>query len=194
MAAYTAEERNLLLKLARSAIASELGTDHQISGLDLGRYPSFKEKRGCFVTLHKSGALRGCIGTLEPMDTLLVNVKDNAVKAAFGDPRFPALTIKELSQIDIEISVLTIPEPLVFTDPEDLLQKLQPGIHGVILSQGWRAATFLPQVWAQLPRKESFLSNLCLKAGLQGNAWRDKNTKIKVYEVEFFSEAASHSG
>jgi AmmeMemoRadiSam system protein A len=192
MPAYSMEERKLLLAMARAVISESLGTRHEPTRMESDALPAIKEKRGCFVTLHKAGALRGCIGTIEPTNSLAANVKDNALKAAFGDPRFPPLTARELPQIEIEISVLTVPKELDFTDTEDLLQKLQPGIHGVILSQGWHAATFLPQVWEQLPRKESFLSNLCAKAGLSENAWQDKKTKIKVYEVEFFSDMSTH--
>jgi AmmeMemoRadiSam system protein A len=188
MAVYGPAEREFLLKTARAVISAALnaGMGPQEDAADL--FPSLKENRGCFVTLHKSGALRGCIGIIEPVHSLIENVKDNALKAAFSDPRFPPVTVKELPEMEIEISVLTAPELLDHRDTEDLLRKLKPGVHGVILSQGWHAATFLPQVWSQLPGKESFLSHLCMKACLPEKAWQDKNTIIKVYEVEYFSE------
>ena len=188
MNACTPEERAYLLKLARSTIASSLSPPCDTADDTTDTFPSLLKKRGCFVTLHKDGGLRGCIGTIEPVDSVLTCVKKNALNAAFNDPRFPSLTLEELNKINIEISILTLPKALDFTDGEDLKNQLRPGIHGVILSQGWRSATFLPQVWEQLPDKSSFLSNLCLKAGLPGHAWQDKKTDVKVYQVEYFSE------
>lgn len=185
------EEQQVLLKAARLAISALLGADCHPPEATADTLPALMETHGCFVTLHKAGKLRGCIGTIEPANALIINVKDNATKAAFSDPRFPPVTAEELPEIEIEISVLTVPKLLDYTDAEDLLRKLEPGVHGVILSQGWHAATFLPQVWAQLPRKESFLSNLCVKAGLPQTAWKDKKTHVKVYEVTYFSESSN---
>jgi AmmeMemoRadiSam system protein A len=140
------------------------------------------------VTLHKNGALRGCIGTIEPVTPLIACVEENAINAAFRDPRFPPLTEDELADIDIEISVLTVPSRLEFENGEDLKNKLEAGIHGVILSQGYRRSTFLPQVWEQLPQKDAFLEHLCLKGGMPKTAWMDPQTKVEVYEAEYFSE------
>jgi AmmeMemoRadiSam system protein A len=98
--------------------------------------------------------------------------------------------VEELPNIDIEISVLTVPEILSFKNADDLKRQLIPSIHGVILSKGWRRATFLPQVWNQLPDKEIFLQQLCLKAGLEGNCWRKPGLEVRVYQVEFFSETS----
>jgi AmmeMemoRadiSam system protein A len=189
MAAYSFEEREFLLKTARAAILAALDAAHNPPEGSADAFPALEEKRGCFVTLHKAGALRGCIGTIEPVNSLVANVKDNALKAAFSDPRFLPVKSEELPKIEIEISVLSVPQSLDYIDGEDLLRKLEPGVHGVILTQGWHAATFLPQVWVQLPEKESFLSSLCAKAGLPGKAWQDKKTQVKVYEVEYFSES-----
>jgi AmmeMemoRadiSam system protein A len=188
MTAYSLEEQEILLKTARAVISASLGAGSHPPEVTATAFPALMETHGCFVTLHKAGALRGCIGTIEPTNSLITNVKDNAIKAAFNDPRFPPVTAEELPEIEIEISVLTVPIPLDYADAEDLLRKLEPGVHGVILSQGWHAATFLPQVWTQLPRKESFLSNLCAKAGLPQTAWKNKKTHVKVYEVTYFSE------
>jgi AmmeMemoRadiSam system protein A len=121
-----------------------------------------KEDRGCFVTLHKYGQLRGCIGTIEPVCLLAECVEENARNAAFKDPRFPRLSAEELPDIDIEISVLSVPERLDFKDGNDLKRQLRPNVNGVILSHGMRRSTFLPQVWEQLPDKELFLEQLCL--------------------------------
>jgi AmmeMemoRadiSam system protein A len=181
------DDRNCLLKLARSAITAEL-----VGGTEVIRpaNPSavLQEKCGCFVTLHKNKALRGCIGTIEATRSLLDGVEDSARNSAFRDPRFPPLEADELPAVDIEISVLSVPVALKYDDADDLLKKLQPGIHGVIISSAWHSATFLPQVWEQLPDPTSFLEHLCLKAGLEKNSWKTGDLAVKVYTVEYFSE------
>ncbi len=185
----TDEDRKSLLKLARTTIKAEIKADSKIQRPE-NITPGLKGKRGCFVTLHKNGILRGCIGTIEPVRSLVFNVEENALNSAFHDPRFPAVEMDELSVINIEISVLTVPEKLDFKDGEDLKKKLKPKIHGVILSQGWQSATFLPQVWEQLPDREDFLEHLCLKGGMGKDCWKDRETTVKVYEAEYFSESA----
>ncbi len=188
MSDLTDRDRNALLALARSAIEAEL-----LEGKAPLRIkdpsPALKAKRGCFVTLHKKGTLRGCIGSIEPEASLVEGVEENALNAAFRDPRFPPLSRSELPETDIEISVLTPPRPLSFVDGKDLTSQLVPEVHGVILTRGWRRATFLPQVWKQLPQKESFLGNLCQKAGMEKDCWKDTHTIVKIYEAEYFSES-----
>lgn len=187
MATLPEKEKLQLLHFARSVIAAELGKTGSVEKpSDIS--PVLKEKRGCFVTLHKKGALRGCIGTIEPVQPLLLNIQENAINAAFRDPRFAPLTVEELPAIDLEISILTPPEPLSFKDSAELLEKLKPGVHGVILSKGFKRSTFLPQVWEQLPQKKEFLRHLCLKAGLDDDCWRSPGIMVQVYEVEFFGE------
>jgi AmmeMemoRadiSam system protein A len=115
-------------------------------------------------------------------------VEKNAQNAAFKDPRFPRLSAKELSEIDIEASVLSVPERLDFKDGDDLKRQLLPNVHGVILSRGMRSSTFLPQVWEQLPDKELFLEQLCLKGGMPATAWKDPATNVEVYQAEVFGE------
>jgi AmmeMemoRadiSam system protein A len=115
-------------------------------------------------------------------------VEENSLNSAFCDPRFPPLTLEELPDIEIEISVLTVPRRIEFVDGEDLKNKLKPCIHGVILSRGSRRSTFLPQVWEQLPDKELFLDHLCQKGNMGKKSWMDKETIVMVYEVEYFSE------
>ena len=112
----------------------------------------------------------------------------NAINAAFRDPRFPPLSRDELNRIKIEVSILTNPRPLEYKDAQDLLAKLRPGIDGVIIKKGFHEATFLPQVWEQLPRKEDFLTHLCLKAGLDGDAWRRGDLEVSTYQVQAFEE------
>ena len=181
------QDRGSLLRLARTAIEARL-----LEGAEIER-PSktasiLNEMRGCFVTLHKRGQLRGCIGTIEPTCPLMECVEKNAKNAAFGDPRFPPLSVDELKEIDIEISVLSVPETLGFSDGEDLKRKLEPNVHGVILSRGMNRSTFLPQVWKQLPDKEKFLEHLCLKGGMSGKAWQEPATKVEVYRAQVFGE------
>ncbi len=181
------EERESLLKLARTAIEARL-----VKGAKVERPTQISsilnELRGCFVTLHKRGRLRGCIGTIEPACPLLECVEKNAKNAAFSDPRFTALSVDELKEIDIEISVLSVPKALDFNDGEDLKRKLEPNVHGVIVSRGTHRSTFLPQVWEQLPDKEKFLEQLCLKGGMSAQAWQDPETKVEVYKAEVFGE------
>ena len=189
MSALTDGDRKSLLLLARSVIEAELITGAKIKRPDDSSAP-LEENRGCFVSLHKNEILRGCIGTIEPARSLISNVEENALNAAFKDPRFPPLKRDELSAVDIEISVLTVPEVLDFEDSEELKKKLIPGVHGVILSREWHRAIYLPQVWEQLPQKESFLEHLCLKAGMEGTCWKDPQTRIKIYQAEYFSESS----
>ena len=180
-------DRQSLLILARSTIETKLGIRTAVQRPQ--PVPAaLQAKRGCFVTLHKSVALRGCIGTIAPLKSLIRGVEDNVLNAAFRDPRFKPLDADEAAGVDIEISVLSVPAALSFEDGDDLKSKLKPGEHGVILSRGGRSATFLPQVWSQLPNKEIFLKHLCLKGGMNSNCWQDPTTVVKVYEAEYFSE------
>jgi AmmeMemoRadiSam system protein A len=180
-------DKEALLRLARSAIRAKLVEGATVERPELSS-PAMLEDRGCFVTLHKDGQLRGCIGSIEPVSSLVECVEENAKNAAFRDPRFPALKKEELSGIDVEVSVLTVPQPLVFDNGEDLKSQLEPLVHGVILSRGSRRSTFLPQVWKQLPDKEAFLEHLCLKGGMPSKAWQDADTEVKVYKAEVFGE------
>jgi len=180
-------EKSLLLRFARSVIRAELITSSpierptEISG-------TLEGKRGCFVTLKKKGDLRGCIGTIEPVKPLVDGVEENSLNAAFRDPRFPPLGIDELDSVKIEISILSPPRYIEFKDGEDLKKQLKPGIHGVILSRGMNRATFLPQVWEQLPDKKIFLEHLCMKAGMENSCWNRRDIAVQIYEAYHFSE------
>jgi AmmeMemoRadiSam system protein A len=187
MAELGPSDKSFLVQFARSVIQEALDKGKKIPTPD-SVSPAVHEKRGCFVSLHQQGNLRGCIGTIEPEQDLLSGVEENAVNAAFRDPRFSPLHAKELSSIAIEVSVLTVPERLRFKDGEDLKSQLKPGVHGVILSKGWQRATFLPQVWDQLPDKEIFLKHLCQKAGMGPTCWEDPDIQVEIYEAEYFSE------
>jgi len=140
-----------------------------------------------FVTLKKSGALRGCIGTLEADDPLAIAVAKCAVGAALRDPRFPPLEVAELHGVRISISVLERPRPLAVMDREELLATLRPGQDGLLLESGRHRATFLPQVWEQLPEPEQFFAHLLKKAGLAADHWSDE-LRFQRYGSTNFSE------
>jgi AmmeMemoRadiSam system protein A len=190
MGTINQQDQEALLARARSAISNALAnTLAEDSGV-VTSSPELNAHRGCFVTLHVRGRLRGCIGTLQPTGPLADAVSRNACNAAFSDPRFPAVTADELADIQIEVSVLTEPRKIEFTDAEDLKGKLVPGTHGVILRCSGRSAVFLPQVWDQLPDKERFLENLSIKCGLSKHAWKEPGAQVSVYEAEYFSDAS----
>jgi AmmeMemoRadiSam system protein A len=189
MDALTPKTRHFLLELARSAIEKELTGATALAVSVEDAPPALHEEGASFVTLHKrSGALRGCIGSLVARRSLIEDVQANAKAAAFQDPRFPPLQEEELDNIVIEVSILSAPEPLAYDGPEDLIAELRPNVDGVVLERGWNRATFLPQVWEQLPEPEKFLAHLCYKAGLPPDAWRNQDVKISTYQVEKFSE------
>jgi AmmeMemoRadiSam system protein A len=150
--------------------------------------PPLQESCGTFVTLKIGGQLRGCIGSLIGTESIVENVRSNAINAAFHDPRFGALTAVELDRVVIEVSVLTEPKPLDYTDAQDLEAKLRPNVDGVTICKGTASATFLPQVWQQLPKADSFLSHLCMKAGLAAEAWRRDRLDVETYQVQYFEE------
>lgn len=190
---WTQDHGNLLLALARYSIAQKLGITSKVPEPDLSEIPDtlLTEKRGVFVTLHKDGQLRGCIGNIAPEKSVLEGVKENAVSAAFNDSRFPPLTKEELAHIDIEVSLLTPPEQMQFSHTREMLDQLTPFEDGVIVEKDHRRATFLPQVWEQLPAREAFLSHLCLKAGCDSNAWQTGDLDLYTYQVQSFAEKTS---
>lgn len=145
---------------------------------------------GTFVTLKIRGRLRGCIGSLVGRGSLVEGVRSNALNAAFNDPRFRELRDAELDRISIEVSVLTKPQPLAYSDAKDLVARLRPGLDGVIIRKGFASATFLPQVWDQLSDAETFLSHLCTKAGLPADEWRQGNLEVETYQVQYFEESS----
>jgi len=150
--------------------------------------PALANLGGIFVTLKQAGQLRGCIGNIEPDRSIKEGVAANVISAAFHDSRFAPLSREELERVDISISILTEPQPLRYTDAEELCSRLQKGVDGVILRCGHNSATFLPQVWDQLPDAEQFLSHLSLKAGMSKDAWKNENIDISTYQVQSFAE------
>jgi MEMO1 family protein len=187
LALFTPEERRILLKLARKSITAAV-TGSEAPKDDPAAPPKFRERRACFVTLTRNGDLRGCIGSLSPQESLYRAVISRAKAAAIEDSRFSPLRPDELDKVKIEISVLTLPKPLAFTSPQDLLEKLRPGIDGVVLSVEGQTATYLPQVWEQIPDKRTFLRELSQKAGLPDDAWMSPGATVMTYQVEAFQE------
>jgi AmmeMemoRadiSam system protein A len=139
-----------------------------------------------FVTLKLDGELRGCIGSLEPRRPLAEDVASNARAAAYRDPRFPPVDAGELRRLEVEVSLLSAPEPLAVRTEEDAVRALRPGIDGVILEFGELRSTFLPQVWESLPEPADFLGELKRKAGLPRYFW-DPAIRLSRYTVEKFA-------
>lgn len=185
----TLEEQRMLLRLAREAMESAVRGE-KLPPLDVSALtPSLREHGASFVTLTLDGQLRGCIGALEARQPLAEDVREHAIAAALEDPRFPPVREDELSRINIEVSRLTRPTPLEYKDAGDLLSKLRPHVDGVVLSEGFRRATFLPQVWEKIPDPTAFLDNLCYKMGADPAAWRTRHLEVFTYQVEEFHES-----
>jgi AmmeMemoRadiSam system protein A len=181
------EERTKLLLFARNTILlkdKEWLKKNEIELLS----DTLKKNRGGFVTINNNKKLRGCIGYIQPLYPLYKTVIENAFNSAYCDPRFPPLTEDEINIIHIEISVLSIPIKLIYKDSDDLLKKIFPFKDGVIIKKDFFSATFLPQVWEQLPEKQEFLNHLCMKAGLKPDEWKDGNLDVEIYNAEVFKE------
>jgi AmmeMemoRadiSam system protein B/AmmeMemoRadiSam system protein A len=176
------DQRKRLLEIARSSIETYLKTTAKLEFVE--KDPLLLKDMGAFVTLRKGGELRGCIGNLIGNEPLYLSVRDMAIEAAVGDPRFAPVELSELKDIDIEISVLSPMEKISSFD------KIQLGVHGVLIRKGFRSGVFLPQVATETGwSKEEFLSNLCAhKAGIEPDAWKDKSTEIYIFTAEVFSE------
>ena len=172
-----------MILLARAAIERALG--HEVTYLMEAAW--LWRDAAVFVTLTKNGALRGCIGSLEATRSLQADIAENAAAAALRDPRFLPITLDEFAEIDVEISLLEPAEPIRFTSEADLIKKLIPKRDGLILELNGRRATFLPQVWAELPDPKTFLARLKEKAGLVPDFWSD-DIKVSRYRVKKFAE------
>jgi AmmeMemoRadiSam system protein A len=189
-AEFTPPERKLLLELARRAVAAA-AEGKEAAEPDRKALPEkFSDPRACFVTLTKDRQLRGCIGSIFPREPLYQAVLHAGHSAAVEDHRFAPVAPAELKNIEIEVSILTVPERLKTRSPEDLLAKLRPDVDGVVLRVDRHQGLFLPQVWKQLPDKEQFLNHLAEdKAGVAPSAWRRADARILVFQVEAFEEA-----
>ncbi|QWW19028.1 AmmeMemoRadiSam system protein A [Schaalia sp. 19OD2882] len=192
-----------LLRIVRCALEEEIapGAPPSSEGKGSGRDGSVEPRLqvapdveaaldapgACFVTLTLDGHLRGCVGTLQAHRSLRQDAAANAVAAGTLDPRFPRLTPGELGRIRIEVSVLTAPKPLDVSCRDDALGALRPGIDGVVWIDGTHRATFLPQVWQQLPDPHDFLAHLTRKAGMPSHHW-GPHTHLQTYQVHSFTE------
>jgi AmmeMemoRadiSam system protein A len=177
----TAEDKSVLLKLARDAIVKFV-----TEGKRIGLPPAegiFGEMRGAFVTIHKRGMLRGCIGNMVGIRPLAETIREMAIAAATGDPRFNRLSEREIPDIDIEISVLSTLKRI--SD----LSEIVVGEHGILMKRGYSQGVLLPQVATEFGwNREEFLENTCYKAGLPGDAWRDPETDIEIFSADVFGE------
>jgi len=189
MPEVSAEQGAYLVGLARRAIEHYFSSGKKL-------YPERKEgvlgeKRGVFVTLetYPQHELRGCIGYPLPIKELALAVADNALHAAFEDPRFPPLEKSELEKISMEVSVLTVPEIIAVKDPLEYPKKIKVGRDGLIIEYGYSSGLLLPQVPVEWNWNETeFLGHICEKAGLPHNMWKSPSAKLSKFEAMIFSE------
>jgi hypothetical protein len=182
------EEQQALLRVAAESIRHGLAVGTPLA-VDAADYPpALRPRRATFVTLHRHGDLRGCIGTLTEDKPLVEDVAWHAFAAAFEDPRFPSLSEREFDELAIEISILGQPESLPAGSEAELLSKLRVGVDGLILKEGPRRATFLPSVWESLPDPREFLAHLKMKAGLSPHHWSD-HLRFERYTTTSFGSA-----
>lgn len=175
-------EQLTCLKVARDSIMHGLQHGSALKVNPEEYSDTLQQPLACFVTLHKHGQLRGCIGTLQGSEALIQGIAEYAFAAAFQDPRFSALQPDEYNQLRLDISVLGKPEPINFKDEEDLLKQIRPGIDGLILEYGSHRGTFLPSVWEELKNPDEFFRHLKLKAGLPQDWWHE-DVKVSRYET-----------
>ena len=183
------DPRDYLLWLARARIARQLALPQPPEPhRSAESAAALAQPAATFVTLTQGGALRGCIGSLEAWRPLRQDVQQNALAAAFDDPRFKPLAADELDLTRVEVSLLTPAEPMTFSNEADALAQLRPNIDGVIFSVGSRRSTFLPQVWEQLPNPGLFMAHLKQKAGLPADYW-SSGVQLARYTVKKWKEA-----
>lgn len=181
------ESRARLVEVAKYAVQFGLqhGREPRIGASNLP--PALRAQRASFVTLTIEGNLRGCIGSLQPHRALLHDVLSNAYKAAFGDPRFPALRPDELARLHVDISVLSTTRPIEASSEAELLTALRPDMDGLMIREGKKGALFLPHVWGAIPHPELFLKHLKVKAGLKPDHW-SREFKAWRFGAESFGE------
>jgi hypothetical protein len=180
----------ILTGLARAAIARKLGISFDEPVTTAADW--LQERAATFVTLQMHGNLRGCIGTLEAHRSLIEDVRANAVAAAFHDSRFAPLNTEEFAHVQIEVSVLSVPEAMHARSEAIACSRLRPGIDGVVIKFEAHKATFLPQVWDQLPEPKNFMAHLKIKAGLAADFWHPEVLLYK-YQVNKYREHEDRS-
>lgn len=179
-----------LLRLARASLEEKLrgAVEDRGSGEVRSDESWLDEPAATFVTLRREGELRGCIGSVEIVRPLLEDVRRNAVAAALRDPRFPPLSAAELEDVDLEVTLLSAPQPISFTSEKDALDQLRPGEDGLLMQWQHHRATYLPQVWEMLPDPSAFLASLKRKAGLAPDFWHPE-IDLRRYTAEHWSES-----
>jgi AmmeMemoRadiSam system protein A len=189
------EVKIYLLLTARKAIAQNLGIKwdgykegYEVLKVDLPAKSELNDVKGTFVTLTIDGDLRGCIGQITPTEPISTTVRDNAISAAVHDHRFSMLSAEEFYRTQIEVSVLSKPVQVKYTDHKDLFSKIEQGKHGVIIRLDGHSSTFLPQVWEDIQSKQDFFTQLCLKARIFPDEWRNGKLEVYTYTVEHFNE------
>ena len=182
MSSLADREKQLLLQIARNALTRAV--QHQPPLLDFVVEEIFHQPGGAFVTLHRRGRLRGCVGQLPGRDALIEVVMHCARAAALDDSRFEPVEAAELGEIEIELSILSALEDVT-------LEQIETGKHGLVVSRGRQRGVLLPQVAREFKwQAQRFLEETCVKAGLQRDAWQDPATKVQAFTAEVFSEAA----
>jgi AmmeMemoRadiSam system protein B/AmmeMemoRadiSam system protein A len=181
------EHREILLDVARSSIERALEEGREVPISPEGHSERLQMLQASFVTLHVRGKLRGCMGSLEATEPLVVNVARNAYAAAFRDPRFSALTREEFPQLEIHLSLLSPPEELSFQSEAELIAQMRPGIDGLTLFEGAKRGTLLPSVWKSVGDAREFLMHLKRKTGLPANYWSD-TIRVERYTAESIGE------
>lgn len=185
---FSETEKQFLLELARESAKTYLKEGKKLEINERKIPERLKKEQGCFVTFTENEQLRGCIGDILPQSPLYECVIENAINAAVNDKRFNPVIYKEMEEINIDISILTIPILLEHKNSEELLIRLKAFEHGVVLKRGLHQSTYLPIVWKQIPDKQDFLSNLCIKGQMEADCWKDPGTEIYVYTAEDFAE------
>lgn len=184
---YSIDDGKTLIQLAKDSIRTYFSDSEPEISKDIKQ--KYSENRGVFVTLHKEGQLRGCIGFTEPRFPLYEGIARAARLAAFEDPRFSQLQRDEFESILIEISILTVPQLIRIKKPEDYLKLIKIGTDGLIIKSGMFSGLLLPQVAVEYNWDvETFLRHTCMKAGLSYEAWRDTNHQLYKFQAQIFSE------
>ncbi|MFA7243880.1 MAG: AmmeMemoRadiSam system protein A [Patescibacteria group bacterium] len=182
------ESKQFLLKIARKSLENYFRGKGKLK-VDESNAPAETNKLGAtFVTLTKDGELRGCIGSLIAKKKIYEDVINNSLNAAFSDHRFPQLAESELNEIKIEISVLGEAKHMQIKSPKTFLEEIERNKPGLILQVGMNQATYLPQVWEDLPEPNEFMSTLSQKAGLLADAWARPDAEIFTYNVDDIQE------
>jgi uncharacterized protein len=179
--------RGALLRVARESIRFRLAHEMPMPIDEMTYPPELRVRRATFVTLHLDGEFVGCIGTIQPRESIVANVAHNARAAAFEDPRSPGVRASDVDRLDIQISLLSPLEPMRFSSEVDLISQLRPGVDGLVLEEHFHRGTFLPSVWESLPEPVNFLNHLKMKAGLPPDYW-SRDIAAYRYTVDSIAE------